>query len=86
LQKNSKNIVKDEFGYKIFQKICKLYPEVSNHHSEDKMINGKGFVRNANKKSSMFENSQIYNNFANPPFFPIQNFPKYLGNEKNNFT
>jgi len=83
LQKNAKNILKDEFGYKIFQKICKLYPEVNNHHSEEKILNGKGFVRNAYKKGSLFENGQVYN-YTNPPFFPTQNFPKY--NEKNNYT
>ena len=90
LQKNSKIILKDEFGSKIFQKICKLYPEVSTniHHPEEKILsnnNNKGFVRKAypKKNNNLFENQQI---FMNSPFFPNnQNFPKYMG-EKNNFT
>lgn len=79
--------MKDEFGYKIFQKVCKLYPEVNSYNnSEEKILIGKGFVRNAYKKGNLFENSQFYNNFNNQAFFPSQNFPKYIGNEKNNYT
>lgn len=72
-------ILKDEFGYKIFQKLCKLYPEISYpypHQDDIKSLNGKGFVRNTYKKINGYDGVNNFNGYTSL-FFQPQNFPKF---------
>lgn len=69
LQKQIKIITRDEFGYKIFLKICKLYPEIENFVNKSNIDEktysqgfSKGYLYN-NKNNLKYSNNIIAQSF-----------------------
>ena len=71
MQKQIKIITRDEFGYKIFLKICKLYPEVenflpkSNDEKSNQLANYKNFQNKAPLKQT--NKPQATQNYVKKP-------------------
>ena len=67
LQKQIKIITRDEFGYKIFLKICKLYPEIENSVNKsntDEKTYGQGLSKGyPNKNNLKYSNNIIAHSF-----------------------